>query len=252
LGTDNPKQLSDTLFFLAGKFFALRGGSEHRDLEWGKQVNLVNSQEGEILVYSNNFNKNFNGGIKQSNIKPKEVRVYQNTQNAQRCFIKIYKKYSSLRPENGKSKAFYLRPKTVFSENKWFDDMAIGHNTLSQKMKTMSDVAGLAGNFTNHSLKKTAATQLRHCSEVQRRAITGNRSSAQSVYEIVTESDYKQTSNILYNIDSNEKIISGKSTENQTSGSIVHCETVNLAGSPSKKMRIDMDGNTNKITITFD
>lgn len=147
LGEDTPKQLSNALFFYSGKFFGLRGGAEHRDLEWGKQIKLSQGEEGEVLIYKSYANKNFNGGLEQvqSGVKPKEVVVFPNKENPNRCFIKIYKKYANLRPTNGKATAYYLKPRIGTLGNKWFDDMAIGHNTLSNLFKTICSSAGLTG-----------------------------------------------------------------------------------------------------------
>ena len=191
LGDHNPQTLLNTLFFYTGKFFALRGGHEHRQLEWGRHIQLHKCEQGEYLMYTNNFSKNYQGGLNQAQVKPKEVKVFSNNLNPERCFIRIYKKYASLRPQNGKANAYYLRPKSNENNGKWFDDMAVGHNTLNNITKNLCASGGLTGgNFRNHSLKKTAATSLRYCPEVQRRAITGNRSQAQSVYECVTDDDY--------------------------------------------------------------
>lgn len=258
LGHETPKQLINTIFFLAGKYFALRGGKEHRELEWQNQIRLEQTQSGECLVYSNTFAKNYSGGLKQQGIKPKEVKVFENIENPDRCFIRLFKQYTKLRP-TGKCTAFYLKPKTEITCNKWFDDVAIGHNTLANMMKSMADVAGLqGGNFVNHSLKKTSATNLRHCSEVQRRAVTGNRSNAQNVYEVITDEDFKTTSNILHQTSTNVCSATSElySRDGYRPKGIVHvreqCEYIEINPPETKKMKIEVDGNSNKLIFTFE
>ena len=255
LGNDNPKQLMNTLFFYAGKLFGLRGGKEQRELEWGKQIKLMYTEQGEILVYKSLYAKNFTGGLKQKDIHPKEVKVFPNNDNEKRCFVKLYKQYARLRPQSKKSSAFYLKPKIKYTTDCWYDDVPVGHNSLDVMVKNICEEGGLSGgNFVNHSLKKTAATSLKNCSEAQRRAITGNRSNSQSIYEIVTNDDFKETSKILYGSTfastsaavtssaySNENIVLKRKRES----------SVEIEAHSSKKMNIEVDGNTNKIFISF-
>ena len=194
LGKNTPKTLVRTIFFLCGKFFGLRGGHEQRDLEWGRDIQLTQTEVGESLIYTTKYSKNYNGGLKQKNIKPKEVKAFPNPDNTDRCFVTLYKIYANKR-ESISNKAFYLKPMEKFSEEKWFCNSPIGHNTLSTMIKSMCEMAGLTGgNFVNHSLKKTTGTVLRKFPEHQRKAQTGNRSNAQSSYEETTDSDFIETS----------------------------------------------------------
>ena len=75
LDDTSPEVLLRTIFFCCGKFFGLRGGREHRDLEFGKHIKLSQTERGETLVYSNSYSKNFTGGLKQSSLKPKTVKI---------------------------------------------------------------------------------------------------------------------------------------------------------------------------------
>lgn len=215
-------------------FFALRGGQEHRELEWEHQINLNYGEEGEYLTYTAQSSKNFHAGLRQASLKPKVVKVFSNKEK-ERCFIRLYKKYAQLRPKSSKTKPFYIKPKLQFTD-KWFDDCPVGHNTLSGMLKSMCVSANLVnGNYVNHSLKKTAATTLRNCSDVQKRAITGNGSASLSVYEHVTDSDYATYSNMLY-----------KTTETHTK-EIQNSEEIQ----PSKKMKVQIDGEKKKVVLTF-
>ena len=42
----------------------------------------------------------------------------------------------------------------------WYLTTPVGHNVLSNTVKVLSDRGGLAGHFTNYSLRATAATRL--------------------------------------------------------------------------------------------
>lgn len=259
LGSDNPKKLLNTIFYLSGKHFALRGGVEHRELAWGKHVQLRNLEPGEFLIYTSAYSKNYNGGLKQTNLKPKEVKVFSNQMNPRRCFVELYKIYAKLRPQNGKCEAFYLKPRVKYSDSsKWFDDVAVGHNSLTSMLKNICESGGIqGGNYVNHALKKTAATALRHCSDVQKRAITGNRSSL-SVYENVTEADYKITSSILSNQPTSLPSTSSssftktvKTVSQETAYDKSDNGPIHLQAPPNKKWKVEVDANTNILTITY-
>ena len=72
LGTHNPQALVDTMFFLIGMCFGLRGGQEHRQLRWeNSQLTLIEvPEDSEIplkrsyLKYVKDVSKNNQGGIK--------------------------------------------------------------------------------------------------------------------------------------------------------------------------------------------
>jgi hypothetical protein len=150
LGTMTPKQLIRTLFFLTGKFFCLRGGSEHRNLQWGRDITLQQTELGEVVVYTNLHSKNNPGGLKHRSIKPKEVKAYPNKECPDQCFVNIYKLYASKR-ESINNEAYYLKPLEKYNE-KWFANSPIGHNTLANMMKNMSESAGLEGRFVMISM----------------------------------------------------------------------------------------------------
>lgn len=82
--------------------------------------------------------------------------------------------------------------------------------------------------------------------EAQRRAQTGNRSSSLQSYELVTNEDFLQTSAILYGT-------SSKASQRRNWESKVSCEqNIEIRTDPSKKMKIDFNGNTNTISVTFE
>jgi len=241
LGTDSPKKLLRTLFYMVGKFFGLRGGREQRELEWGKDIKLTQTEMGEVLIYSNKHRKNFRGGLHQKNLQPKIIKAFPCISNPNRCIVNIYKQYASIRPTNGKCDAFYLQTMVNYSHQQWFADSPVGHNTLSTMVKILCEAAGFEnGNFVNHSLKKTTGSRLKHLSEAQRKGQTGNRSEAQSQYEILNDQDYQETSSALYGQCSTA--INYRLTE----------KSVEYSGPPHKKMRVEADGNTNKVIITFE
>jgi hypothetical protein len=97
LGDGNGKQLVETLVYLLGLHFALRGGQEHRRLRWtNSQIALKYDDQGrKYLEYSEDVSKTNAGGLKERKVKPKVTRAYENS-DATRCIVRLYEKYCSL------------------------------------------------------------------------------------------------------------------------------------------------------------
>jgi len=86
-------------------------------------------------------------------------RMYE-TPGLPRCPVTSFEKYIS--KLNGDCLAFWQKPKRPFKENDvcWYEKMAVGKNTLYDKMKSISTAAGLSNKFTNHYLRATCITAL--------------------------------------------------------------------------------------------
>lgn len=97
LGSDSPKKLLETLIYLLGLHLGLRACSEHKALEFDKQITLVTANGVEYLQYVETVSKNKSFGLRQSNLEPKVVKVMCNKDNVDRCVVNIYKKYVSHR-----------------------------------------------------------------------------------------------------------------------------------------------------------
>ena len=96
LGSSSPLQLLRTVFYLNGVHFALRGGSEHRNLRMGEhsQFKIVrDSNNTEFLQYTEDKSKANQGGLIHLKVKPKVVRAYPNAENPERCIVSLHKKY---------------------------------------------------------------------------------------------------------------------------------------------------------------
>ena len=91
LGDENGKQLVETLVYLFGLHFALRGRKERRQLRWtNSQIALKCDDEGKkYLEYSEDVSKNNAGGLKERKTKPKVTRKYENIDSA-RCVVRLF------------------------------------------------------------------------------------------------------------------------------------------------------------------
>lgn len=160
LGDTTPQQLLDTLIFYNGLYFALRSGREHRQLRLHPcQIQLIEIDgERSYLKYTEDTSKNRPGGLKGRKMKPKVVIQYSNSDNPEKCIVRLFKKYTSLCPDE--ATALYLQPANKPTDAKWYTSKPLGHNTLSKTISRLCKSAGIEGFKTNHSLRATAATRL--------------------------------------------------------------------------------------------
>ena len=164
LGAHSPRALVDTMVYMCGLYFALRSESEHRQLR-NSDIEVI-ERPGEVgyVMYNESTSKNNSGGLKNRKVKPKSVVHYANTENPQRCFVRLLKVYREHRPssESMDHDAFYLTPISEPKGNVWYKTIPIGINSLRSTVSTLCQKGGIDGYKTNHSLRVTAATRLFH------------------------------------------------------------------------------------------
>ena len=121
LGDDDPEKLLHTVLFLLGKFFALRSEEEHRNLRFGaeSQVQIVGMGAEEKVVYHETFSKSYQGGMRDSKVRPKNSTI-----GGLYCPVRIIKKYISLVPAG--SNSFYCRPHPKFKKGTWYQNSPVG------------------------------------------------------------------------------------------------------------------------------
>ena len=203
LGDHSPQALVHTMLFMNGMYFALRSGSEHRNL-WHNpsQIELIEKPgERAYLQYTEDISKNHPGGLKGRKQNPKVVIHYENTNNPSRCFVHLYKLYQSKCPPNRPVDAFYLRPLQNPSGPYWYAAQPIGHHKLNNTISKMCTAAGVHGFKTNHSLRATAATRLYQAGVNEQIVMetTGHRSTdGVRSYKRTSAQQKESVSNILY------------------------------------------------------
>jgi hypothetical protein len=252
LGSDCPKKLNRTLIYLISKNCGLRGGQELRGLKWGEgaQLTLKKLPDGtEVLQYNEDLSKTNRGGLHAHHIEPKSVTVYA-TEKEERCLIKLYKKFTELRPLKDTSGAFFLQAHPKYTPTAWYLNVPLGHNTLSNTIRNLMDAAGEdTANYSNQSGRRTAVTRLlsASCPKDITKKITGHRSDCVLAYNEVSEKSLKMASKILTN--SSSEMITFKVKESTEQN---NKETIEIVPPSTKKMKVDIDGSTNKISITFE
>ena len=84
---DSPQVLIDTMIFMAGLYFALRSGDEHRQLRFSS-VELVEKPGcTPCLVYTESVSKNNPGGLKHRKVSVKKVSHSANTERPDRSSL---------------------------------------------------------------------------------------------------------------------------------------------------------------------
>lgn len=162
LGDHSPEALLNTMVYMNGLYFALRSGSEHRQLRHNPcQIQVIeNPGERPYLRYTEDTSKNHPGGLKGRKQRQKVVVHHSNVDNPTRCFVRLFKLYKQLCPVDRPSHAFYLAPLKKPTKDCWFSHTPLGHNMLKNYVGNMCKKADIKGYKTNHSLRATAATRL--------------------------------------------------------------------------------------------
>ncbi|XP_067664653.1 zinc finger MYM-type protein 2-like [Haliotis asinina] len=204
LGEGTPQKLLDTVLYLTGLNFALRGGKEHRSLRLHQQPQITGphtDQNGRrYLQYVEDVSKTNAGGVKDRKLQKKKVRAYENTKNPERCYVRLFMKYKSLcLPSSTRANAFYFTPMKKPKDGKWYLESPMGHNTIQTTVKRICAEAGIEGRKTNHSLRCTAATRLyeANISEQQICEQTGHKSEAVRVYKRTSDQQQAMASDVL-------------------------------------------------------
>ncbi len=165
LGKDEPDTLRDTIVYLLGLNFALRGGAEQRNLQrpgFNPQITVCKDSDSvKFLRYvEDSHSKTNQGGLNSCKSRPKEAKVY-GSDDPDKNVVRLYEKYISLLPPNGKHPSLYKFSLKRPMPNVWYSDNQVGQNTLQKIVKSLCDKAGLSGEkFCNHSLRVTCATRM--------------------------------------------------------------------------------------------
>ncbi|CAC5385968.1 unnamed protein product [Mytilus coruscus] len=175
-GITNSVSLQHTSFFYACKLFGLRGRDEHRNLDCS-QFEISTDQTGKYVRFIGRSTKTFKGGP--------------------RCIATHFQKYLEALGNDG---IFYRKPLEGNSEQTIrYGKQAVGINKLDLFRKEICQKGGIQGNFSNHSGKRTCATQLYQAGieEQEMMGRTGHRSNAVRNYKTSNETIQKKVSNVL-------------------------------------------------------
>ncbi len=142
LGNSDPDQLRETLFFLLGINFALRGGEEHKNLcapGFKPQLTVGRDRAGECFL---EFKEDVKGKTHQgglvSKVKPRTLKVYGSPDPS--CnVVNLFCQYTRLLPENGSNPSLYkyVLASSKRTANQWYSDHPVGINQLKKVVKSI-------------------------------------------------------------------------------------------------------------------
>ena len=214
LGFEDPDTLCNTVLFMVGIHFRLRGGQEHRAFRRYPKCQIEREvHDGkDCMVYHEEHLKNNQGGIhSQFYQKPKTVYAFCSGHEPH-CFVHILDRYLELCPPTKFCSGFYLHTKPGwnkeqnFHNNYWYSRFPVGKNVLASTVKNMMEDAGIEGNFSNNSLRATTASRL-YSKNVDEQLIseqTGHRSNAIRRYKCSLIQQKMEISKLLHAIPSTQ------------------------------------------------
>ena len=147
LGDSNPEQLNNTILYLLGLNFALRGGQYYRAHSESNFV-IKNDKNGRYLEYIEFRSKCKQGGISSRKIvqSSSKRRAYENKDNPDRCVVRIYEKLIQHLPTGCPAKALFYKPAKNFSTAScWYERNPRGKNTLDKVITDLCKQAGFQG-----------------------------------------------------------------------------------------------------------
>lgn len=105
----------------------------------------------------------------------------------------------------------YLKPKIKwdYAMECWYENRPVGHNTLASTYKRICELAGLQGQYSNHSGRATAATALLKAGVPDKMALarTGHRTlESLREYQTLDINDTKRVSDVLSSCTNNSEV----------------------------------------------
>jgi len=189
LADSDPRKLLDTMVYVFGLHFALRGRDEHRRLR-PSQLTVRTAADGRRYIeYREDVSKTRTGGLKSFKRPLKVTQAFELPDCRQRCPVRLFELYNARCPPDRPVDAFYLSPLEKCTADRWFTCVPIGVNTLGAIVANLCKRAGFVGFYSNHSLQATAATRL-FSADVDEQLIklkTGHSSDAVRSYKTVSE-----------------------------------------------------------------
>ena len=154
----------------------------------------------KCLVYREDFvTKTHDGGINDRKLDRKEVWIFPNVDNVDRCLVRLVEKYLSLCPNYYRKSNFYLQSLTKPTPKQWYGEQIVGKHTIVKVVTDLMEKGGIKGFFTNHSLHRSGGTRLFR-GGIDRKLIkksTGHRSNALDEYAKTSLEQHKVMSNVI-------------------------------------------------------
>ncbi|XP_046376561.2 uncharacterized protein LOC124149187 isoform X3 [Haliotis rufescens] len=133
LGSYNRDCLTNTMWFLNSKYFAIRRPAEHFGLKWGC-ISLKTDDAGQEYL-ERKINESFS------------LKVFAQPETPNQCFVNFYKTYKSMRPKIAQDEEFSFYLKVNKSDNEqWFLPEAMAWNPFTTIWRKLVLGSGLPMN----------------------------------------------------------------------------------------------------------
>jgi len=161
LGTGTPESLLRAVFCIVGMHFCLRGGQEHRDLKVEQFQRYPPDcqvyDESVYYQYVEHGSKNYQGRYAETGGRNKVVKAFAQPLS-EKCPVRLLDLYLSKLPASLKASYLQWLPKKKHSP--WFKVTSVGVNPLKNMLQSITRLAGIKMQYTNHSLCVTVATRM--------------------------------------------------------------------------------------------
>ncbi len=138
--------LLNAVFWYACKSFGLRGADKHCN-RVREQYSVNIDTVGRHLRFLGRSSKNVQWGIKQRQVKTKDLKIYAQPRLEERCVVDVFTSYMAAIRATG---PFYPCPIKGSFDLPCFSLQVVGKNTLKTMVKCFCARAGFSENFTNH------------------------------------------------------------------------------------------------------
>lgn len=160
LDVATPAGLQNKVFIDIMVYLCNRGRENLRELCTSDFIIQTDSCGLKYVAYNTDkLTKNHRGELGDD--EASQGGMMYEMQNNSKCPVISFEKYMSVL--NPLCQSFWQRPKRSGNEinnSTWYDNSPVGKNTLGNKMKTLSQQAGLSRVYTNHCLRATCVTTL--------------------------------------------------------------------------------------------
>ena len=203
LGSNSPKSLVHTMWFINTQYFGLRGNQEHVTMCMNNFIIKLDEKGVEYIEFLEDITKTRQKGLHHTK-RVTNTKMFAT--NGPRCPVKLWKIYVEHRPEDLRNTGrFYLTPLPNYStdHNVWYKRTPIGKNCIGLIMKSLisgTDVENAGKRLTNHSARKTLIKKLKSAKipESSIIKVTGHKhTDGLKNYDPGDEEEFKEMSNAI-------------------------------------------------------
>jgi len=203
LGSRSPESLLHALWYLVTKLLGFRGCQEARQLMWGDFAFKKDSDGIEFVEWHTERETKTRKGV--GSVRAFTPKLFPNKKDQYRCPVNLMHIYECLRPASmlAPDSPFFLAINYAGWEKDggaWYKNSPMGRDRIGKIMGMIAKKGGLSGKYSNHSVRRTACTQLLNngVAPLTAAQLTGHKDpNSLQHYFVANEKTQKQMSAIL-------------------------------------------------------